>query len=41
MKKFAVILLITFVTALVISSCNREVCPAYGKADVEQSEHIG
>jgi hypothetical protein len=41
MKKYAVILLITFVTALVISSCNREACPAYSKADVEQSEHIG
>jgi hypothetical protein len=41
MKKFAVILLLTIVTALVISACNRETCPAYSKADVEQSEHIG
>jgi hypothetical protein len=41
MKKFAVILLITFVTALVISSCNRETCPAYTKADVKKSEHVG
>jgi hypothetical protein len=41
MKKFAVILLITFVIALVASSCNKEICPAYGKADVEQAKYIG
>jgi hypothetical protein len=41
MKKFAVILLITFVFALVASSCNKETCPAYSKADVERAEHIG
>ena len=31
MKKFAVILLITFVTAIVVSSCNKKECPAYSK----------
>jgi hypothetical protein len=31
MKKTAVILLVTFVTALVISSCNKKECPAYSK----------
>jgi len=31
MKKFAVILLVTFVTALVASSCNKKECPAYSK----------
>jgi hypothetical protein len=31
MKKFAVILLVTFVTALVVSSCNKKECPAYSK----------
>ena len=41
MKKFAVILVITFVTALVLSSCNKEACPAYSKAETEQPEHIG
>lgn len=41
MKKVAVILVITFITALVISSCNKEVCPAYSKADTEQTEHNG
>ena len=37
MKKFAVILLIAFVTVLVISSCNKKECPAYSKADTEQT----
>jgi hypothetical protein len=41
MKKFAVILLIAFITALVISSCNKKTCPAYSQADVEYSENIG
>jgi hypothetical protein len=41
MKKFAVILLITFVTALVISSCNKSTCPAYSKADLKKSERVG
>lgn len=41
MKKLAVILLITFVTALVISSCNRETCPAYSQVDTEQSAQVG
>jgi hypothetical protein len=30
-KKFAVILLVTFVTALVAGSCNKKECPAYSK----------
>jgi hypothetical protein len=30
-KKIAVILLVTFVTALVASSCNKKECPAYSK----------
>ncbi len=29
MKKFAVLLIVAFVTALVVSSCNKEECPAY------------
>jgi len=41
MKKSAVILIITFVVALVISSCNKEACPAYGKAESQQTEHVG
>jgi hypothetical protein len=37
MKKFAVVLLITFVTAMVVSSCNKKECPAYSKATTEQA----
>jgi hypothetical protein len=42
MKKIAVILLVTFVTAMVVSSCNKKDCPAYSKghtrANTEQSD---
>jgi hypothetical protein len=31
MKKIAVILLVTFITAIVVSSCNKKDCPAYSK----------
>jgi hypothetical protein len=41
MKKIAVILILTFVTAIVVSSCNKKVCPAYSKAETEQAVHIG
>jgi hypothetical protein len=41
MKKIAVILLVTFVTAIVVSSCNKKECPAYSKgrakANTEQT----
>ena len=41
MKKFAVILLVTFVTATIVSSCNKKDCPAYSKgharANTEQT----
>ena len=37
MKKIAVLLLVIFVTALVVSSCSQKDCPAYSKADTEQS----
>jgi len=41
MKKIAGILLLLFVIALVASSCNKETCPAYSKADVKKVEHVG
>jgi hypothetical protein len=37
MKKFAVILLVAFITVIVISSCSKKECPAYSKAPVEQT----
>jgi hypothetical protein len=41
MKKFAVLLLVTVVTALVLTSCNKAACPAYSQAKTEQSGHNG
>jgi len=37
MKKLSILLLVTFITALVVSSCNKEACPAYSKAESEQT----
>jgi len=36
MKKFAALLLVVFITAMVVSSCSQKDCPAYSKADSEQ-----
>jgi hypothetical protein len=37
MKKFAALLLVVFITAMVASSCSQKDCPAYSKADTEQA----
>jgi hypothetical protein len=37
MKKFAVLLLVAFITVLVVSSCNKKECPDYSKANTEQT----
>jgi len=37
MKKFAVLLIVAFIAALVVSSCNKEACPAYTQTDMEQT----
>ena len=37
MKKIAVLFLVVFVTAILVSSCSQKECPAYSKADTEQS----
>jgi len=37
MKKLAVLLLVMFFTATVVSSCSQKDCPAYSKADTEQA----
>ena len=41
MKKAFVILVVVFVTALIVSSCNKEVCPAYSKADPPKTTQVG
>lgn len=40
MKKIVVIIAICLFAGTILSSCNREICPAYSKADVEQAEEI-
>ena len=40
MKKVIVLLVITFITVLVVSSCGKKQCPAYSKADTEQTGDI-
>jgi outer membrane protein assembly factor BamE (lipoprotein component of BamABCDE complex) len=37
MKKFSVLLIVAFIAVLVLSSCNKKECPAYSKADTEQT----
>jgi hypothetical protein len=37
MKKFAVLLIVAFVTVLVVSSCSQKDCPAYSRANSEQA----
>jgi hypothetical protein len=37
MKKIAVLLIVAFITALAVSSCNKKECPAYSKAITEQT----
>jgi len=41
MKKIAVLLVVIFIVALAVSSCNSKVCPAYSKADTEQNNQVG
>lgn len=41
MKKIAAVLVISFIIAIVVSSCNNQACPAYSKVETEQSGHVG
>ncbi|MDQ1332618.1 MAG: hypothetical protein QG576_653 [Bacteroidota bacterium] len=41
MKKVAVILVFAFITAMAVSSCNKEACPAYTNAETEQTNQPG
>ena len=38
MKKLAIIFAACMVLGVILSSCNKEVCPAYSNADIEQTE---
>jgi hypothetical protein len=41
MKRIAVLLVITFIAALIVSSCNKEACPAYSKTETTQHSQVG
>ncbi len=41
MKKLFIIAAVCFLLGLGFASCNNEVCPAYGQADVEQPAKLG
>jgi hypothetical protein len=38
MKKLAIVCAACMVLGIILSSCNREVCPAYSNADTVQTE---
>jgi hypothetical protein len=41
MKKALIILAVVFAAGIILSSCNKQVCPAYSQADTEQTETNG
>ena len=41
MKKAVIIIAVVFAVGIVMSSCNKQVCPAYSQADTEQTEQVG
>ncbi len=41
MKRAAIILAVVFAVGVIMSSCNKQVCPAYSHVDSEQIEHAG
>jgi len=41
MKRAAIVAVMVFILGIVISSCNRDVCPAYSQNDAEQAENVG
>lgn len=40
MKKIVFLLVVLFITAVTISSCNKKACPAYSHAGTEQAEQV-
>lgn len=38
MKRSAFLLVVAFVTVFVVSSCSKKDCPAYSKANTEQTD---
>jgi len=38
MKKATILLVIAFAAGIIMSSCNKQACPAYSQVDTEQTE---
>jgi hypothetical protein len=38
MKRAAVVIAVVFAAVVVLSSCNKQTCPAYSQIDEEQTE---
>lgn len=41
MKRAVIILMVVFAVGILISSCNKQACPAYSHVDTEQTEPAG
>jgi hypothetical protein len=41
MKKAAIILALVFAAGILMTSCNKQACPAYSQVDTEQTENAG
>lgn len=41
MKKAAIIVVLIFALGIIMSSCNKEACPAYSQIDTDPSEQVG
>jgi hypothetical protein len=41
MKRAAIVIVVLFTAGLILSSCNKEVCPAYSQVDTEQTDPNG
>jgi hypothetical protein len=41
MKRAAIIFVVVFAMGIVLSSCNKEACPAYSQQDTENFENLG
>lgn len=41
MKRAVIILAVVFAIGILVSSCNKQACPAYSQNDTEQTEQVG
>ncbi len=40
MKRVVIIIAVVFAVGILMSSCNKQACPAYSQIDTEQSEQV-